>query len=136
MARLKQATRRITTSDASRVGHFDWNEIERDLDGQGCAVLKRLLSADECRALAALYPDDAHFRSRVVMARHGLGRGEYKYFAYPLPELIAELRCSLSPELSPIANRWNAAMGVETRYPDDHAAFLERCHAAGQVRPT
>jgi hypothetical protein len=136
MASLKQATRRITASDASRVDRFDWNEIERDLDGQGCAVLKRLLSADECRALAALYPDDAHFRSRVVMARHGFGRGEYKYFNYPLPDPIAELRPRLYAHLAGVANRWNQIMRIEISYPDNHAAFLERCHKAGQTRPT
>jgi hypothetical protein len=136
MASLKQATRRMTASDASRVDRFDWNEIERDLDGQGCAALKRLLSADECRALAALYPDDAHFRSRVVMARHGFGRGEYKYFSYPLPEPIGELRPRLYAHLTAVANRWNQTMGIDISYPDSHAAFLERCHKAGQTRPT
>jgi uncharacterized protein len=136
MANLKQATLRIAASDTSRVDALDWAQIERELDGQGCAVLKGLLSADECRALAALYPDDAHFRSRVVMARHGFGRGEYKYFSYPLPDPIAELRPRLYVRLAGIANRWNQTMGIDISYPADHDAFLQRCHKAGQTRPT
>lgn len=122
--------------DTSRVDTLDWTQIEHDLDGQGCAVLKGLLSTDECRALAALYPDDAHFRSRVVMARHGFGRGEYKYFSYPLPDPIAGLRPRLYARLAGIANRWNRTMGIDISYPGDHGAFLERCHRAGQTRPT
>ena len=98
--------------------------------------MKGLLSPDECRALAALYPDDSHFRSRVVMGRHGFGRGEYKYFSYPLPDLIAQLRPALYAQLPGIANRWNEAMGIDIRYPDGHEAFLKRCHDAGQTRPT
>ncbi|WP_407159696.1 2OG-Fe(II) oxygenase [Bradyrhizobium sp. STM 3557] len=126
----------VPSDTASRVDTLDWNEIERELDGQGCAVLKGLLSPDECRALAALYPDDAYFRSRVVMARHGFGRGEYKYFSYPLPEPIAELRPRLYARLVGIANRWNQTMGIDISYPADHDAFLQRCHRAGQTRPT
>jgi hypothetical protein len=121
---------------AARVAAIDWTQAGSDLDAQGCAVLKGLLSAEECRALAALYPDDTHFRSRVVMGRHGFGRGEYKYFSYPLPPLIAELRPGLYAPLCGIANRWNEAMGIDARYPEGHDAFLGRCHAAGQVRPT
>jgi len=136
VANLKQATLRIAASGTSRVDTLDWAQIERELDGQGCAVLKGLLSADECRALAALYPDDAHFRSRVVMARHGFGRGEYKYFSYPLPDPIAELRPRLYARLAGIANRWNQTMGIDISYPAGHDAFLERCHKAGQIRPT
>ncbi|MGN6115146.1 MAG: 2OG-Fe(II) oxygenase [Nitrobacter sp.] len=120
----------------SRVTALDWNQVGADLDAQGCAVLPNLLSADECETLAALYDDDAKFRSRIVMGRHGFGRGEYKYFAYPLPEPIASLRPVLYPPLSHVANRWNEAMGIATRYPGDHAAFLKRCHEAGQTRPT
>src|SRR6202142_752668 len=121
---------------AARVAAIDWEQRRRHLDTQGCAGLKGLLSAEECRALAALYPDDGHFRSRVVMGRHGFGRGEYKYFSYPLPSVIAELRPALYAQLYGIANRWNEAMGIDIRYPEGHDAFLKRCHAAGQVRPT
>jgi hypothetical protein len=121
---------------AARVDAMNWTQVSSDLDAQGCAVLKGLLSAEECRALAALYPDDSRFRSRVVMARHGFGRGEYKYFCYPLPDLIAELRPALYAQLHDVANRWNEAMGIDIRYPQNHDAFLKRCHAAGQTRPT
>ncbi|HVX76294.1 MAG TPA: 2OG-Fe(II) oxygenase [Bradyrhizobium sp.] len=121
---------------ARRVEASDWVQVTRELDAQGCAVLKNLLTSDECIALAALYPDDAHFRSRIVMGRHGFGSGEYKYFSYPLPDLIAELRPALYARLYPVANRWNQAMGIDIRYPEIHEAFLKRCHAAGQTRPT
>ena len=120
----------------SRVDALDWAQIERELDAQGCAVLKGVLDPDECRALAALYPDDALFRSRIVMGRHGFGRGEYKYFSYPLPGLIAALRPPLYGRLAGVANRWNEAMGIDIRYPASHAAFLKRCHDAGQTKPT
>ena len=127
----------VPSSDlAGRVAALDWEEAGRDLDAQGCAVLKGLLTSDECRALAALYADDAHFRSRIVMGRHGFGRGEYKYFSYPLPDPIAELRPNLYERLSGIANRWNEAMGIDISYPNSHAAFLKRCHDAGQAKPT
>lgn len=119
-----------------RVETIDWERVFRDLDDQGCAVIERLLSPDECRALAGLYPGDEHFRSRIVMGRHGFGRGEYKYFRYPLPALIASLRTALYPHLAPIANRWNHAMGLAARYPDAHSEFIERCRQAGQTRPT
>jgi uncharacterized protein len=121
---------------AARVAAIDWTQAANELDAQGCAVLKGLLLPEECRALAALYVDDSYFRSRVVMGRHGFGRGEYKYFSYALPGLIAQLRPALYANLCDIANRWNAAMGIDIRYPEGHAAFLERCHAAGQKRPT
>ena len=121
---------------AVRVDAIDWARVGNDLDGRGCAVLQGLLSPDECSALAALYPNDAHFRSTIVMGRHGFGRGEYKYFSYPLPDLIAALRPALYTRLAGIANRWNEAMGIDIRYPDSHAAFLKRCHDAGQARPT
>jgi len=120
----------------ARVEALGWPQVTSDLDAQGCAVLKGLLSAEECRALAALYPDDGHFRGRVVMGRHGFGRGEYKYFAYPLPPVIAELRPALYARLRDVANRWNDAMGIDISYPESHDAFLKRCHAAGQTRPT
>jgi hypothetical protein len=120
----------------ARLRVVDWGAIAGELDAYGCAMLDALLSPQECRALAGLYPHDALFRSRVVMGRHGFGRGEYKYFSYPLPDAVASLRDTIYPRLVPIANRWNAAMGSEVRYPDTHAAFLQRCHAAGQSRPT
>jgi hypothetical protein len=107
-----------------------------DLDAHGNAVLEGLLSPDECAALAALYPRADLFRSRVIMARHGFGRGEYQYFNYPLPDLIAELRTALYSRLAPIANRWNQAMGIDVSYPREHAEFIARCHAAGQTKPT
>jgi len=121
---------------AERLAAIDWRPIGEELDGYGSAILPAILSAEECESLAALYPTDPLFRSRIVMARHGFGRGEYKYFAYPLPELVGELRSSLYPLLAEIANRWSEALGGEVRYPDEHAAFLERCHRAGQTRPT
>jgi hypothetical protein len=126
-----------TTDDAAaRLQVFDWAGITEDLDAQGCAMFEALLSPQECRALAGLYADERLFRSRVVMDRHGFGRGEYKYFAYPLPDTVAGLRSAIYLRLVPIANRWNAAMGIDVRYPDTHAAFLARCHSAGQQRPT
>ncbi len=124
------------TNISKRIGALDWTHVARDLDAQGSAVLEHLLSPDECQALAAFYPDDGLFRSRVVMARHGFGRGEYKYFSYPLPDMIAELRTALYPRLAPVANRWNTAMGLDVRYPEKHADFIKRCHDAGQRRPT
>ena len=130
-------TRPASPSDiAARIDAIDWTQASHDLDAQGCAVLKALLSPEECRALAALYPDDTRFRSRVVMGRHGFGRGEYKYFSYPLPQVIAEMRPLLYARLWEVANRWNEAMGIDIRYPESHDAFLRRCHAAGQTRPT
>jgi uncharacterized protein len=123
-------------STAARVKTIDWERVSQDLDAQGSAMIERLLSSDQSQALAALYPKDEIFRSRVVMARHGFGRGEYKYFSYPLPDLIAGLRTAIYPHLVPIANRWNKAMGIDVRYPEKHAEFIERCHRAGQVRPT
>ena len=119
-----------------RIAASDWDGVSSSLDARGNATLERLLFPDECRALAALYAEDQRFRSRVVMASHGYGRGEYKYFAYPLPEIVAHLRTALYPRLAPIANRWNAAMRIEVQYPQTHAEYLARCHAAGQTRPT
>jgi hypothetical protein len=127
---------RPATDIAPRVEALDWTEATSDLDAQGCAVLKGLLSAEECAAIIALYPDEKNFRSRIVMGRHGFGRGEYKYFAYPLPDLIAELRPLLYARLCGVANRWNETMGIDIRYPDRHETFLKRCHDAGQIRPT
>ncbi|HEX6979106.1 MAG TPA: 2OG-Fe(II) oxygenase [Alphaproteobacteria bacterium] len=119
-----------------RLAALDWRRIAEDLDAHGYAVIGGVLSGEECAALAASYPVDALFRSRVVMSRHGYGQGEYKYFAYPLPDVVAALRTALYPPLAEIANRWNAALGLDTRYPVMHAAFIERCHAAGQTKPT
>jgi hypothetical protein len=121
---------------APRVAAIDWQATEADLDSMGWAIFPRLLTPIECREIAALYEDSRRFRSKVVMARHGFGRGEYQYFAYPLPDLVAELRNALYPHLAPIANRWNEALGIDIRFPANHAAFLQRCHAAGQTRPT
>jgi hypothetical protein len=121
---------------AERVKTFDWERVSQELHAQGNAVLKRLLSPQECQALAALYPRDDLFRSRIVMGKHGFGRGEYKYFKHPLPSLIAELRTAIYPQLVPIANSWNTAMGINSTYPEKHAEFLERCHQAGQLKPT
>jgi uncharacterized protein len=131
VARYSGPDEGLATTDA-----LDWPTIERDLDAYGCAVTPKLLSPETCRELAALYPDDARFRSRVVMASYGFGRGEYKYFAYPLPEPIVALRHGFYSRLAPIADRWNEAMGVSVRYPAEHEAFLARCHEAGQKRPT
>lgn len=119
-----------------RVEAYDWTGIETHLDAHGWAKLPELLADAECRALAALYDDDTRFRSRIVMARHGFGRGEYKYLSYPLPATIATLRAALYPRLVRTANRWNEAMKIAVRYPAAHEDFLARCHAAGQSRPT
>lgn len=113
-----------------------WRTIETELDNFGCAILKNVLSRADCEKLATGYPDDSQFRKRIVMARHGFGRGEYKYFSYPLPGLVSDLRQSLYPPLAGIANRWNELMGIDVRYPDQHEAFIGRCHEAGQDRPT
>jgi uncharacterized protein len=121
---------------AARLQAADWPGIHAELDSHGCAVLPALLASHACRALAALYPQREHFRSRVVMARHGFGRGEYQYFGYPLPAPVETLRATVYPPLAPLANRWNEAMGITVRYPPTHAEFLARCHAAGQSRPT
>lgn len=120
----------------NRADGLDWQRIARDLDQEGNAIIEQLLSPEECQAIASLYPNDDVFRSRVVMERHGFGRGEYKYFRYPLPALVSELRGSVYPHLVPVANRWNEAMGSDGRYPERHADFVERCHKAGQTRPT
>ena len=136
MKATAQTIARRTSNITARVETLDWDQVTTDLDAQGCAVLKGLISPEQCAAITALYPDDSNFRSRIVMGRHGFGRGEYKYFSYPLPGLIAQLRPALYARLSGVANRWNETMGIEIRYPDRHEAFLKRCHQAGQVRPT
>jgi uncharacterized protein len=114
----------------------DWASFARDLDANGFAIMPKLLSRAECRSVSDTYSEDTHFRSRIAMARHGFGRGEYKYFAYPLPHRIAKLRAELYPDLATIANHWNENMGIAVRYPASHAIFLDRCHKAGQTRPT
>ena len=119
-----------------RVAALDWDGIAAELDAHGCATTGTILTADECSALRDLYGGEEPFRSRIVMARHGFGRGEYKYFAYPLPEIVAALRGALYAPLADLANRWNEAMGIAVRYPKDHAAFLARCRAASQDKPT
>jgi len=121
---------------AARAKAIDWQAISTELDHFGCARLPALLHHAECDQLIADYRNDDLYRSRVVMARHGFGQGEYKYFRYPLPDLVGTLREHAYPFLAPLANRWNMAMGIATRYPDEHAQFLARCHAAGQSRPT
>ena len=115
---------------------IDWNRVSTDLDEHGVAVLENVLTQDECDMLAGLYSNDKAFRSHIHMARHGFGRGEYKYFSYPLPELIAGLRAEFYPHLAPIANRWNELMNISTQLPAQLDVFLKRCHEAGQVRPT
>ncbi|MDB5416708.1 MAG: proline hydroxylase [Phenylobacterium sp.] len=121
---------------ATRVSALAWADLAAELDAHGCALIRGLLAPETCRALAGQYDHDALFRSQVIMGRHGFGRGEYRYFAYPLPDLVAELRAAFYPPLAAIANRWSAALGAAVRYPAGHTAYLARCHAAGQTRPT
>ena len=121
---------------AGKLDASDWPRITRELDERGTATLPALLDRDSCRAIAASYGDDARFRARVVMARHGFGRGEYRYFAYPLPFDLAVVRARLYAALAPLANDWNKRLGIDTRFPATHAEFLARCHTAGQTRPT
>lgn len=115
---------------------IDWPAVASQLNARGCAVLPGLIAAADCRALAALYGEDGRFRSRVIMSRHGFGRGEYRYFTYPLPPLVAQLRASLYPHLAPIANEWSRRLGDDRSYPPSLEAFLRGCHAAGQMKPT
>ncbi|RJT29646.1 proline hydroxylase [Mesorhizobium waimense] len=130
------SARRAVRSAEARVADQDWSELASELNGHGCAVMEKLLSPDECREIAELYPHEEHFRSHVHMARHGFGKGEYRYFRYPLPDLIGALRAALYPRLAEVANDWNGRLGLAQRYPADHAAFLEQCHGNGQTRPT
>ncbi|MGH6634152.1 2OG-Fe(II) oxygenase [Sphingopyxis sp.] len=129
-------TQTIERDIAARLCAVDWKNVAATLDGEGWAILPRILSDAECDETAALYSREAGFRSHVFMARHGFGRGEYRYFAYPLPPLVRALRGGLYPHLAPIANRWHERMGMAVRFPAEHAAFLARCHDAGQRRPT
>jgi len=131
--RLEEASE---VAGARPIETLEWAAIGRELDAYGCAVLPRILLPAECVAIADTYDDDRLFRSSVVMARHGFGRGEYRYFAYPLPPLIAELRTVLYPPLAVVANRWQDALGRDARYPATHAEYIDRCHRAGQPRPT
>jgi hypothetical protein len=124
------------SASKNRAAAIDWSRVSTDLDAQGWTVLPKLLAAAECEAVAALYDQGLGFRSQVIMERHGFGRGEYRYFSYPLPPLVQDLRTTVYPHLAPLANRWHERMGNAVRFPDDHAAFIERCHAAGQTRPT
>ena len=119
-----------------RIASVDWQALAAALDEHGCATITGLMTPDTCARISALYSAEEMFRSRVVMSRHGYGRGEYKYFAYPLPDVIAQLRTSLYPHLAPIANRWHATLGIDVRFPSTHMDFITRCHAAGQSRPT
>ncbi len=135
LAKSRDASAGAAPAEA-RVARYDWRALAEELDAYGCAVLDKLLTREECEAIAALYPHEEHFRSHVVMARHGFGKGEYRYFKYPLPTLVAELRAALYPRLGPIANEWSARLGDKTRYPEEHAAFLDLCRRAGQNRPT
>ena len=118
------------------IAGLDWRAIEADLDAFGAAAAPKLLSPEACRRIAAMYPESGRFRSTIVMARHGFGRGEYRYFADPPPETVADLRRGLYRRLAPVADRWSAAMGFAARYPGEHAAFRARCREAGQTRPT
>jgi uncharacterized protein len=124
------------TSAVSHVESLDWRRVANELNESGNALLKSILTPQDCEALTSLYGNDELFRSRVVMARHGFGRGEYKYFSYPLPEILQGLRTSLYERLAPVANLWNQQLGIKVRYPAKHSDFIERCHKAGQLRPT
>jgi hypothetical protein len=133
------ATTVMRTPESSiedRVNAVDWTNASTHLDAYGWGMVEKILTADECRAIARLYDDSTRFRSHIVMARHGFGQGEYKYFSYPLPDMVADLRAALYRRLAPLANRWNESMGIDVRYPAAHAGFIERCHNSGQTRPT
>jgi uncharacterized protein len=136
---VKSAARVAVTAlptTAARMGALNWNKAALDLDEDGCAVIRQMASNDECDAIAGLYDEHEIFRSRVIMARHGFGKGEYKYFGYPLPEIVREIRTHTWRHLVPIANRWNDAIGIDVRYPSEHDEFIQRCHDAGQCQPT
>ena len=121
---------------ARRLDRYDWPAVETELDAYGAAVLPELLSPAECARIASLYAEPAHFRSHIIMARHGFGKGEYKYFGYPLPETVGQLRTALYGRLAGLANAWQGRMGLDARFPAGHADFLATGHAAGQTRPT
>lgn len=134
MSAMSEASSEISVR--RRIETADWNRVGEDLDAQGFAVIGNLLGANECGSMSSLYVDDARFRSHIHMARHGFGRGEYKYFSYPLPALVTALRTEIYPHVAEVANRWNEAMNIAARYPSEHAAFLRRCHEGGQTKPT
>lgn len=131
---IAQATTDISAE--ARIAACDWPALANEIDSYGCAVIPKLLTPAECGDIAALYGDERHFRSHIIMARHGFGKGEYRYFRYPLPDLIGGLRTALYPRLAAIANDWNGRMGIDQRFPADHASYLQQCHDAGQTRPT
>ncbi|HKU73211.1 MAG TPA: 2OG-Fe(II) oxygenase [Pyrinomonadaceae bacterium] len=126
----------VTYHSTMKLDDIPWERVAQDLDAEGNAIIKGILSSDECDEIRGLYEKDNRFRSQVVMERHGFGRGEYRYFSYPLPDLIRDLRTSLYPHLVSTANKWNEAMGVGVRFPGTHAEYIQRCHKAGQDKPT
>ncbi|SDE91804.1 hypothetical protein SAMN05421538_1159 [Paracoccus isoporae] len=126
----------VVNAAEQRLASYDWSAFAEEMNNFGCATLKGVLNPEECRDLAALYPQEQHFRSHIHMARHGFGKGEYRYFKYPLPDLLGGLRTALWPKLADVANSWNERMGIDQRYPEAHADFLRQCHEAGQTRPT
>jgi uncharacterized protein len=136
MATVLHSARLTGPTIGERIANLDWSRLGERLDEDGHAVIERLLDASECASVACAYEDPGRYRNRVVMAKHGFGRGEYQYFAYPLPPVVQELRGLLYPRLVTVANRWNEALAAATRFPPEHAAYLERCHVAGQRRPT
>lgn len=133
---MNNQSKSVAPSGAIRGTRIEESRLADELNEQGFVVLEKLLSREECQSIASFYPDDNHFRSRVVMDRHGFGKGEYKYFSYPLPGIIGDLRTGLYSRLVPIANAWNERMRLDLRYPVEHTEFLKLCHAAGQLRPT
>ena len=135
---IREASLALETSRhvLAQVESLNWQNVAADLHQSGNALLKAIFTSQDCEVLAGLYGNDEYFRSRVVMSRHGFGRGEYKYFKYPLPDVLQGLRTTLYEKLAPIANQWNQQMGIEVRYPAEHADFITRCHKAGQLKPT
>jgi hypothetical protein len=132
----KIAVRATPKGIAERIRLINWQRVAKELDAEGSAIVGSVLSTEECLKVISLYSREETFRSQILMSRHGFGRGEYKYFSYPLPRLVENLRTAFYPKLVPIANRWNEALGNTVRYPEEHAEFLQRCHKAGQTRPT
>jgi uncharacterized protein len=135
---VARAARAVLAASSAerRVTQYDWNLLSNELSDFGCARIGRLVTPEECRQIAELYPREERFRSHINMARHGFGKGEYRYFKYPLPDLIGGLRIALYPGLAEVANNWNKRMGIDQRYPQRHADFLKKCHDQGQNRPT